>query len=434
MAVKTTTFNLNTKTVYSGSLYSESDKPVLGSYSDNIFGSFKVDFLSEFRYIRDLTFPSGTKGDSLFVVMYYRGFFGDSSAVQEATVYQLDKQALKFSENYNCDIKVDDYCSRSIVLGSQRYVAYDKTINDSIRALSDFCNKVKVPMPEKMMNEMISNTGIYKSQDDFVNYFKGVYVTNTYGQQTVLEIDSVNLEMFYHYNDTLTSKTSGQRDSVVTRTKQVLFPANKETTTVIHIAESQPVNIESIPDSLEYISSPGGTFVEVNIPYKAIYDSVVVKNAGKNDDMLNVNYYSLLMEPAQMADSSLRTSYPVYFIMIRKADANDFFTQSLYPVDGINTILGVYNYYSGAGRYTFSNSGTNLEAILNSAKAMASDKERQEYFDGLNPYLIIPVSGTTDIAGTNATIRHLFDTYGIRVRSGRNQKSPMRMVITYTNL
>ena len=30
--------------------------------------------------------------------MYYKSFFGDSSAVQEATVYQIDKKKLDFSE------------------------------------------------------------------------------------------------------------------------------------------------------------------------------------------------------------------------------------------------------------------------------------------------------------------------------------------------
>lgn len=435
LTVLTDTFRLDTKTVRAGSRYSESDKVVLGSYSDNVFGSFKVDFLSEFRYIRDLTFPSGTKGDSLFVVMYYRTFFGDPSAVQEATVYQLDKQPLKFSENYNCDINVSDFCSKSIVLGKQRYVAYDETVNDSTRSLPDYCNKVKVSMPKSMLNEMVERRDIYKSQDAFVNYLKGVYVANTYGQQTVLNIDSVNLEMKYHYNDTLTSKLSGKRDSVVRRDKMALFPANKETTEVIHVVDSIPVDIESIPDSIEYISAPGGTFVEVSVPYMSIYKRVVEANKSKNDCMLNFNYYSLLVEPALMDDYSLRTTYPTYFIFIRKADVDKFFIQSLYPVDGVNTILGVYDFYTNAGRYTFSNSGQYLEEVMNHAKGLSSDAEREKYFnEQLNPYLIIPVSGATDIAGTNATIRHLFYPYGIRVRSGRNQVSPMRMVLTYTNL
>lgn len=434
LTVATDTFCLGTKTVKSGSLYSESDKLVLGSYSDNIFGSFKVDFLSEFRYVRDLKFPNGTKGDSLFVVMYYKTFFGDESAVQEATVYQLDKQPLKFSENYNCDIDVSKFCSKNIILGRQRYVAYDETVSDSTRSLPDYCNKVKVSMPKAMLDEMISRTDIYKSQDAFVEYLKGVYVTNTFGQQTVLRIDSVNLEMKYHYNDTLVSKVSGNKDSVVVRNKMALFPANKETTEVIHVAESTPVDIESIPDSLEYISAPGGTFVEVNIPYMTIYKRVVEANETKNDGMLNFNYYSLLVEPAQMAETSLRTLFPTYFIFIRKADVDKFFVQSLYPVDGINTILGVYDFYSNAGRYTFSNSGSYLEDVMKHARGLGSDAERENYFAGLNPYLIIPVTGTNDIAGTNATVRHLYDAYGIRVRSGRNEKSPMRMVITYTNL
>ncbi|MBQ5524755.1 MAG: DUF4270 family protein, partial [Paludibacteraceae bacterium] len=108
LRVVTDSFIVKSTTVKAEHLYSETTKPVLGHYTDNIFGEFKADFLSEFRYIKNLTFKSGATSDSLYLVMYYKSFFGDSSAVQEATVYQIDKKKLDFSEHYYSDSKVED--------------------------------------------------------------------------------------------------------------------------------------------------------------------------------------------------------------------------------------------------------------------------------------------------------------------------------------
>jgi hypothetical protein len=54
--------------------------------------------------------------------------------------------------------------------------------------------------------------------------------------------------------------------------------------------------------------------------------------------------------------------------------------------------------------------------------------------DGLNHFYLVPVSGATEIAGTNAVIRHLFKPHGVRLRSASNATSPMRLTVTFTNL
>lgn len=429
LSVMTFSFPVTTKTIPAGSIYSESDKPVLGLYIDNVYGGFKVDFLSEFRYIRNLRFEKSAESDSLYLVMYYKSFFGDSSSVQEVTVYQLDKKPLDFSENYHSDIDVSEFCSESIVLGSRTYTAYDQTVTAEDRNKSGYCNSVKVKLPQSLLNDMMTRSDIYNSQDDFVNFFKGVYVTNTHGVQTVLEIDSVNLELSYHYPEVLKAKNGG--DSIVLRYKKDIFPSNKETTQVIHV-QSYTVDIGSKSDSIEIISAPGGTFVEVEIPFEQIYREVVETYQMANDSSLNINYFSLFMELTNLDQHSLRTSPPVYYILVKKNDMKDFFVQSLYPAPNIFTVLGRYSYESH--RYTFANAGDYFEDVLLKASRIQDPVERQKYFDSQNPMVIIPVSGVTDIEGTGAVIRHLFDTYGVVVRSGQNKKSPMRMSLTFTSL
>jgi len=427
LVVKSDSFVLSTSTIPAEGVYSESDKPVLGYYIDNIYGGFKVDFLAEFRYIRNLTFPTGAESDSLYLVLYYKSFFGDSSSVQEATAYRLE-EPLNFSTNYRSDIDVSKFCSRSIILGKQTYTAYDRTLTSAERKANNYCNVVRIKMDNTLLEDMMTRSDIYESQSAFSDFLKGVYVTNTYGQQTVLELDSINLELSYNYP---VITTSGDTTKTTTKYKKLLFPVNKETTCVIHV-ESYAKALTDKPDSIEYISAPGGTFVKLEIPYDRIYERVVEKYIAPqfNDSILNINHFSIVMEPAKLGEKSMRMKTPVGFILIREDDVDDFFVQSLYPAPNIDTVLGVY--YSDS-TYIFNNAGGFLEEIMYTAMKM-NPTDRQAYFDKLNPYYIIPVSGSNDIVGTNATIRHLFKPYGIRLRSGKNEVSPMRMVVTYSNL
>lgn len=74
LAVISDSFYVETSTIPAGSIYSESDKLVLGNYTDEVYGSFKIDFLSEFRYLRDYEFEDNSSSDSLYLVMYYKTF------------------------------------------------------------------------------------------------------------------------------------------------------------------------------------------------------------------------------------------------------------------------------------------------------------------------------------------------------------------------
>ena len=113
---------------------------------------------------------------------------------------------------------------------------------------------------------------------------------------------------------------------------------------------------------------------------------------------------------------------PPVVILIREADAEKFFTQSLYPAEGITTVLGVYERDIRA--YRFNNIANYLHSILDGA----------EPEEDVNPFYILPVTGATDIQGTDAVVRHQFRPSGVRLRSGKNAGSNMRLSVTYTKL
>ena len=410
MSVRTDSFTVSATSALITDRYSESDKLLLGNYEDPIYGSAKFDFLAEFRYL-NADYPSTAKATSVQVVMYYKTFFGDSTAVQEATVYQLNNP-LKFEENYTTDIELSEFCDKSKVLGKKVYVAYDPTVPDSIQNLDDYCNTVRVDLPLSIGEKLISDRSITTSQTNFLNLLKGIYVTNEFTGQVVLNVDSVNLEVAYDY-----VPKASKPDSIVNTVR--VYPVNKETTGVLRISNVKVPEIESIPDSLVYLSSFVGMVPKVEIPVDRIRERLGYVDG----DIISINNMSLVLEEALCADSSLTDlKMPSYVILIREADIDKFFTQSLYPAEGINTVLGVYE--KDIRAYRFNNIADYLHTILyTNAEA-----------DEINPFYVLPITGVTDIEGTDAVIRHQFRPSGIRLRSPKNSNSNMRLSVTYTKL
>ncbi len=409
LSVVTDSFSISANSVLVANRYSESDKLFLGNYNDPIYGSSKMDFLAEFRYL-NADFPATAQAKSLQVVLYYKTFFGDSTAVQEATVYELN-EPLVFSENYNSDIKLEDFCDKSTILGKKVYVAYDPTVPEPAEGEKP-CNKVKIDLPISMAQTLLSDRSITQSQTNFVNFFKGVYVTNEYTGQVVLDVDSVNLELSYvHVPD------ASKPDSTTTDVR--VYPLNKETTGVLRVSNIKTPNLDEIPDSLLYLSSYLGLVPKLEMPINKIREKLGFEEGG----IVSINNVSLVLEEALCADSTLtELEAPEYLILIRETDIEKFFTQSLYPAKGINTVLGVYEKKLGA--YRFNNIADDLYNIL------VEGYDETE----LNPYYILPVTGATDIYGTDAVVRHQFRPSGVRLRSGSNEKSNMRLSVTYTKL
>jgi hypothetical protein len=410
VSVKTDSFSVSATTTFIKERYSESDKLLLGNYEDPIYGKARLDFLAEFRYL-NADYPASAKATSVQVVLYYKTFFGDSTAVQEATVYQLNK-ALEFNKNYTTNINVDEFCDKSVILGKKVYVAYDPTVPDSIKNEDEYCNTVRIDLPLSIGEKLISDRSITQNQESFLNLLKGVYVTNEFTGQVVLDVDSVNLEVAYDY-----APKESKPDSLVNKVR--VYPVNKETTSVLRISNIEAPAFEDIPDSLVYMSSYIGMVPKVELPIQRIRERLGYEKG----DIISINNMSIVVEEALCADSSLTLlGLPPNVILVREADVEKFFTQSLYPAEGITTVLGIYSNELRA--YTFNNLADYLHDIL----------ENGDTEEDVNPFYILPVTGATDIQGTDAVVRHQFRPTGVRLRSGKNDGSNMRLSVTYTKL
>jgi hypothetical protein len=411
MVVQTDSFYIQSATELLAVRHSESDKIELGYLCDPVYGNVKLDFLAEFRYSRD-TFPASATDAVLRLVMYYRSYYGDSLAVNEASVYAL-QSPLDFEENYTSDIDVSKFCDKSVLLAKKSYVAYDATVPNSERKKADYCDKVVIDLPQSYCTELMTNRAYNKSQEAFLNFLNGVYVTTQYGSRTVLNVDSVNLEVSYRY-----IPDAAKPDSMANGKR--IYPANRETTTVVRVSEVEaPLDIDA--DSLNYIVSSSGYVTRLTLPLNRIKETIEGEETGEK---LNLNYMSLILEEASVDDGlDTRMTPPDILLLIQAKDLEKFFTQSKYPADGIETTLGVY--VPEKKYYLFNNMASYMEGLMSDNTVSVDD---------LNDFYVLPITGATDIAGSNAVVRHLFKPYAVRLRSATNQHSPMRLVVTYSNL
>ena len=418
MAVKTCSFPVETSLVVVDSIYGRSQQLLLGRYTDPLFGTLQADFMVELRYLAD-TFPANTVGDSLVFVIFYRDYFGDSLSVQEMSAYKLNVP-LNFSTDYYSNTQPFEFTDCSELFARTAYVPYNLTVSDSERA-SGYVNQLRVRMPDAMMQTLITDHSLTTSQNAFCNFLNGLYVTNTYGEGCVLITDSVNLELSFHV------KRATDTDSVTYRAKRI-YAANLESTEVLHIAypnndrPTREMLSSQYGDSVTLVSSPAGLYTKVRIPFDSIYRKVYLDEASEDPSYsLQINHAAMVVEIADIGyDGSLTP--PEALMLIREEDMTAFFTQSLYPAPGIPTILGMYDEQEKG--YLFGNMGAYVQSVLKSGGAA---------LETASEFVLVPVSGATDVYSLGNTIRPLLKPSGGILRSGSNA-SPMRISVTYTHL
>ena len=403
-------FHVQSTNLFVDSIYARGNNLAIGNITDNVYGDFNADFLSQFKFVNGVSFPSNSTPDSLSLVMYYKNFWGDSLASQDITVYQLSEN-LNYETNYYSNINVAAFCNKQTILGQQTFTAKDPAVSDSIRKTSSYRAAVRVVFPTSLRDEFFSRTDIYTSQAAFLEFFKGVYATIANGNGSVLLVDSANIELNYHY----TEERETLADTIIQQ--KIIFPAKKEIASVARF--EHPTALSSTiatDDSIVYLHSPAGVFTKIEIPFERILDRIPATHFN------TINHVRLVAEAAVFNDDNTYTASS-YLLLIREQDIEKFFAQSLYPATsvGIYAFLGTYN--STSQSYTFASMTDYMRMVLQNEGNNIAD---------LNDFVLIPVNPITNSSGTITGLKNLYSPTGVRLRSGSNTISPMRIEITHS--
>ena len=187
----------------SGVLYN-----LLGSYYDNVFGKTSASIYTQALLTSNsVEFGANPVGDSLILTLRYNGYYGDSTFKHRLKIYEIDE---------NADFHKDTayYSNRQLPIG-QLLFDEEVTLNplDSVEFNGEKVPAIlKVKLNQVLINKFIaaSNTSDLANNDNFRNFFKGLYITveevNTPGKGSIayfnMNADLTRLTLFYHNDST----------------------------------------------------------------------------------------------------------------------------------------------------------------------------------------------------------------------------------------
>lgn len=418
--LKADTFHLSSETVPVDSIVSKPDSLLLGTFIDDVLGTTRADILTQlalpttnFTYLDDAV--ATTTPDSIVVSMNFGSYFGVSTSPIEISIYEL-KTAL--------DEKTTYYSN----LDPAQYVDFTKKLNATSQLLTirdGLTGRLNTSLSVKLSDDFIQrfytkDPSIFKSQADFLNFFKGLYITTNFGSSSMINIRALSMTLYYHYvykNDPTQTKIKGYH----------LFPANAEIVKINRIQHPFRTLVTGSNDEYNYIASPANYQTKVRIPLARMRQRV---NVG--DKQLDVNSAILKVNVQDRKEWGVSTVIPYVgnMLLIKESALNDFFSKNQMPSDTVSFIsaLGYENVTATTLKYSYSFNGLG-RLIQNELK----NNTTAEYLD----MVLVPVSLVYSEASAYAqpvltNINQSTQVEAVSIFSGKNKDIPMKLEVVYS--
>lgn len=432
------TFHLSTDNIFGDSICARQDSFLLGVYQDPKFGITKGDILAQLACPEGFVFPANSVADSIEVVLYYSTWFGDGKAPMEIKLYEMNKGTFDYSARYYSNLKVEDYCDKSILLG-RRIIApdvpTDSVYNSSSGSYYPYISfmlgddgREPNETARKEIAERFFNfpEGAYASQDAFTEFFKGLYITTDFGTSAMLHITQIDMMLYYHFTYSING-----RDTTVNATKG--YYANSEVRQVNRFEHSGRENNSHVADSVNYVVSPANIYTKVALPMRKLRDSIA---ANMGDRRVYLNAATIKVEVANYQDYDAENvltwlQSPSYMLLVKESEFSDFFANG-----------GILSDTCAIATSLTTTQNSNDENILYYSYDISDiitaeiRKDNNQMADTLNMYLVpVTPSGTaTTSSGTTVitSVTHNYLLNGTAVRSGSNKTSPMRITLLYS--
>jgi len=417
--IGTDTFHVTTENVPIDFIYSKPDSFLLGSYFNTTFGSTQADILAQVNCPVGFTFPPLSVPDSASVVLVYYTWFGNKYSVQDVNIYEMNLNTFDYSTLYPTNLDPTVYSDRSIKLSERIFTAKDadKTRTDS--------TSIVFKLKPDFVQRFFKSTN-FSSTKNFLNDFKGIYITANYGSAVLLNVSQINLAYYYHY--TYATKNIHGGDSIATVNNVLNFPANAEVRQVNRFLHTDRNTIAAPADSVNYVASPANWNTRVGIPLNKIKQRMDLGIANKK---LTINSAIIKVEATNIDVDTVAAPTVKYMLLIKESAIDRFFNNKELPSDTCAVLAGhtlaliPYSSTTYEDYYKFSVA----KLIANELKIAKQNNTTPA--EKLNMRLI-PVQVTFDSNGNATSVKHEYLMSAVTLRSGKNTYSPMRINVVYS--
>lgn len=417
------TIEVNTRSILADSVLSKYDCFLLGRYVDERFGEVAAEFASQldgrvgglhipdttvvsasgtttgvlntlltsinekYGKIVTVTEPSNVVVDSTVCILQYADdFYGDSTALQALTVYELTSPI----ESHKCftNSSVSDFCDKSKLLGKTAF---------QVRGSREIRVKMPAELGERFMSVYQDGSSV-KSQSDFNELFPGFYVGHTFNQGTMLQIQVAGMQVYYHYDAKI--KTTLDGEEVVLSSSEIVDETGRNVNPLVSsvfLSANKSVNRLNFVDNTDladalnlfnegqftYTYTPAGVYTKVDVSFDALWDSIDAFSSDKNKVMFNS--VKLIVHQKDLDwDTKMKSS--TYLMLIDQRDVVDFFYNNKQP-NGVSSFVTPID--TAKHTYTF-----NITAPTQNRMRGADTLTRTETYG--NQLVLIPVSRVKD--------------------------------------
>lgn len=443
LEVSASTYKAYTRSVLVDSVYARNYETYFGQVKDPETNTYiKTEFMAQFNMQEGLKLPDISEilskdgegrviADScdLWLTFDKSNCFGDSLASLKLNMLELDKpmdESVTYYSNY--DPKANGYIRKDGLKKSMLFTMINLTYSDSIRALKDYKDIVRISLNDPYTDKngvIYRNYGTYLLRNFYEHpeYFKnsysfihtlcpGFYFELGDGLGLMAKIQEMQIRVYYRYkknSETLISYLSSSSTPEVLQTTKVTN--DKE-------ALSRLVNDESCT----YLKSPSGIFTEVTMPV----DEITLSHT--NDSLLSVSV------DFKRENSGVQQPYllnaPKNIIMLPTDSLTTFFEEER-----------AYDYKSSYiaslasnNSYSFSNIG-NLITLLsnNKAKGLASDPDWLSKHPNWNKVMLVPISisQTSSTSSSVAVVANHMGLCSTKLVGGKD--SPIEVKVIYAS-
>lgn len=378
LSIGTDTLELQARTVQIDSIFSKTQYPVLGEYTDPIFGNIKSEYIGEFYFPEDTRFHDGASIDSVRVQLAYTTMMGDSLSPMELSVYEVNK-SLKGISSYS-HVDPTEYADMSAPLGTQVFTGRNSTFRienpGTANAIRVYEINVMLPkaLGQKFLDEFNKEGhGHLVNVDEFRKFFPGLYFTTTFGKSTIINVELTSLLVHYNYLDRNGSH-DGKRDTV--RTSTLPLYITPEVTQINHIQNKNEQLLEDNPD-YTYIKSPAGVMTEIVFPLSEMEEKL-------QSQALNLANFSVYAIPESQENSMVKLNPPNYLLLVNKDSLSGFFEKKRLEDRVTSFVSARFN------PSTYSYQFGNISTMINYYKERQGDKPG----DSDLVYYLVPVDAT----------------------------------------
>lgn len=371
---------------------------LLGRLNIPGYGKLNCSFVAQLLSATAMNIPDSITADSVagmkMTIHFTRNSItGDSLAPNRLSAYQLTKQ---IPADIQSNFDPTGYYDPNPI-GSHSYNASALGMNDTLY-LKDKYGHLRMDLPRslalKFFNQYRNDPSVFQWPATFKEFFPGIFVENSFGSGSLINIVSVEMPMYYTYPVI----TSVKKDSVYTKVpishtdSVVLFATAPEVLASTNFNYEADPSIEKMVNEGNVISvAPCGYIPEITIPM----DEVVMKYKENKTSLSMINNLVLTI-PTEKISTEYGLKPPTTLLLVRKCDYQDFFANNSLPDNTKKTFWASYN--SSTGSYTFTSMRQFILDIINEGGNVSDDDKT---------FYVVPVDITSE---TNTLYKETYVT------------------------